>query len=317
MAACCGSAPIAPGEWSAKTLPCIAIGFHQDRSDRSIATPDAGFYAAFEARFRGSRTTILERLAVYRPLLRELGKRDAAFSALDLGCGRGEWLELLRKEGLPAQGIDQDDAMLEPARALGLQVRKGDALETLQSRPDGSETLISAFHLAEHLPFTQLQQLVIEAHRVLQPGGALILETPNAENLVVGSCHFYLDPSHQRPLPAALLEFLILHTGFQNAQVLRLQHNPALAAANRVRLLDVLEGVSPDLAVIGLKDGGSTTEPLTTTLRTMAEGLSLPSLCARYDQHQTRLQERLLNLEQALEAQQQPWPRRWLRRLRR
>lgn len=317
MAACCGSAPIAPGEWSAKTLPCIAIGFPQDRSDRSIATPDAGFYAAFEARFRGSRTTILERLAAYRPLLRELGKGAAAFSALDLGCGRGEWLELLREEGLPAQGIDQDDAMLEPARALGLQVQKGDALETLQSRPNGSETLISAFHLAEHLPFTQLQQLVIEAHRVLQPGGALILETPNAENLVVGSCHFYLDPSHQRPLPAALLEFLVLHTGFQNAQVLRLQHNPALADADRVRLLDVLEGVSPDLAVIGLKDGGSTTEPLTTTLRTMAEGLSLPNLCARYDQHHTRLQERLTNLERALEVLQQPWPRRWLRRLRR
>lgn len=306
---------------SVKTLRCIAIEFFQDRSLPSIASPDSEFYAEFEARFRGSRTTVLERLAVYRPLLSTLGRADAAFSALDLGCGRGEWLELLRAEGLPAQGLDQDDAMLEPARALGLQVQKGDALEALQQRRDASETLISAFHLAEHLPFAQLQQLAIEAHRVLKPGGVLILETPNAENLVVGSSHFYLDPSHQRPLPAALLEFLLLHTGFHGVRVLRLQHNPALAIAHNITLLDVLEGVSPDIAIIGLKDGGgSATDQLTTVLHTMVEGLSLQALCTRYERNQARLQrhlqERLLSVERVLEAQQ-PWSTRWLRRLQR
>ena len=216
----------------------------------------ADFYRAFEDRFRGPRAEIKERLKVYLPFIQPLQEKCAPAMALDLGCGRGEWLELLTEHGFSAQGVDIDDGMLSACRRRGLNVHTADALAFLKALPDESQALVSGFHIAEHLPFDVLQELVCQALRVLIPGGLLILETPNPENITVGTASFYLDPTHQRPLPPPLLAFLTEFAGFRRQKILRLQESSELLRSGApITLLQVLSGVSPDYAVVAQKNG--------------------------------------------------------------
>lgn len=213
------------------------------------------FYRAFEEKFRGSRELIRKRLEVYLPFLIPLQNSGGQIKALDLGCGRGEWLELLQDLGFDAQGIDIDDAMLEACRERGFNVKTTDALTFLREIADDELAVVSAFHVVEHISFEDLQALVAEAKRVLMPGGLLILETPNPENLVVGTSLFYLDPTHQRPIPSELLAFVAEYAGFGRSKVLRLQESPNLTEDLAPSLLAVLRGPSPDYAVVAQKLG--------------------------------------------------------------
>lgn len=209
------------------------------------------FYRAFEDRYRGARDVIKARLMAYQPFLTPLFARYPGSAALDLGCGRGEWLELLGELGFAARGVDLDEGMLEACRERGLDTELTDALSALRAQPDASLALVSAFHLVEHIAFDQVQQLIAESLRVLLPGGLLIMETPNAENLVVGASSFYMDPSHLKPIPSALLGFVVDHSGFGRHALLRLQENRALHDGGPIGLIDVLDGVSPDYAIVG------------------------------------------------------------------
>ena len=256
------------------------------------------FYADFETRFRGSRSSVLHRLEGYLPLLAPLQKHITSFSALDLGCGRGEWLGLLQTQGITARGVDLNRAQLEQCKKLNLSVNHNDAITELRSAEDGSETLITAFHLIEHLPEKAVRQLIEEALRVLIPGGLLILETPNPDNLSVGSNSFYLDPTHQCPIPALRLQFLVENTGFEDAHILRLNHDPALKEQETIRLIDVIRGASPDYAVIAIKSG---VPHLNEALKRNAkgyEGVSVQALCNKFDQQQQQLKEQQQSLEQ-------------------
>ncbi|ARU03646.1 hypothetical protein CCO03_02145 [Comamonas serinivorans] len=242
-----------------------------------------GFYRAFEDRYRGSRELIGQRLLAYLPFIQPLQALHTPATALDLGCGRGEWLELLRREGWQAQGVDLDADMLADCTARGLNVAHADALSCLRAQADASLSVVSAFHVAEHLPFEALQALVAQALRVLRPGGLLILETPNPENLVVGTSGFYLDPTHLRPLPPRLLAFLPEHQGFARVCTLRLNEPPALHARTAIGLIDVLHGVSPDYAIVAQKtDAPETMAALDTAFATPV-GLGLGELAQRHD----------------------------------
>lgn len=214
------------------------------------------FYRAFEDRHRGSRQLIKSRLAAYEPFVRPFLKdANGRPSSLDLGCGRGEWLELMRDWGFSARGIDLDDGMLEACREIGLEASKDEAIGYLQSLPDESLAIVTAFHLVEHISFPDLERLVVEAHRVLQPNGLLILETPNPENIVVGTEKFYLDPTHSQPIPHPLLSFLVEHQGFSRVKVLLLQEPSGIREKRQISLRDVLESASPDYSVVGQKSG--------------------------------------------------------------
>lgn len=243
-----------------------------------------GFYRAFEDRHRGSRELIAERLRVYLPFLQAFLEDSAKAPILDVGCGRGEWLELLTNEGYSAIGVDLDEGMLQACRQLSLPAEHGDALSALRARPDASLSAVTGFHIAEHIPFDDLQALVSEALRALRPGGLLILETPNAENISVGTTGFYLDPTHERPIPQLLMSFLVEHSGFHRCKVLRLQEPAELHSTDRtIDLMSVLGGVSPDFAIIGQK---SATEDVLQAFDSLFEGsygLSLPELAQRYD----------------------------------
>lgn len=214
---------------------------------------DKNFYSAFEDKHRGSRELIKDRVSVYLPFIVPLKEIYPNVRALDIGCGRGEWLELLKDNGIDAQGIDLDEGMLKICNTLDLNVIQGDGIAYLQEQPDNSLISISAFHVIEHISFENLQILVKESMRVLQPGGLLILETPNPENIKVATENFYLDPTHTKPIPSQLLVFLSEYYNFSRTKVVGLQEKRDLLDQEKVSLMDVLSGVSPDYAVIAQK----------------------------------------------------------------
>ncbi|MGY1449131.1 methyltransferase domain-containing protein [Pseudomonas chlororaphis] len=249
------------------------------------------FYRAFEDRYRGSRESIHERQQVYVPFLEPLKQLYPECRAVDLGCGRGEWLEILTQTGFKPLGVDLDTGMLDACNALGLPVEKGDALEMLKSLPDESLTVVTGFHIAEHIPFEDLKVLVVETLRVLKPAGLLILETPNSENLVVGTQTFYLDPTHERPIPHLLLSFLTEYSGFSRSKLLRLQESTALAKGGGVGLMDVLHGVSLDYAIIAQKRASLEQMEKFDAIFAQDYGLSLETLARRYDAQLARWME--------------------------
>lgn len=216
-------------------------------------------YLAFENRFRGSREEIMDRLAEYVPVIREAEAGTEGREILDIGCGRGEWLEIMKEEGLAARGLDLNDVLVRECRDKGFEVEKNDALSFLRSLPDSSLGAITAFHLIEHLEFNDRIALFDECVRVLKSGGVAIFETPNPRNLLVGACNFWSDPTHLRPLYPETQQFLMEYRGFCNVELVFLhpheggqrlpsEEAPVLAA----RLNEVL-GCERDFAVIGYK----------------------------------------------------------------
>jgi len=192
----------------------------------SHASIDA-LYEQFEDTFRGKRELIKERQQVYLPCLREAQAGSISAPVLDLGCGRGEWLELLADHHLAAGGVDSNPGMVERCRALGIDVTLGDALNHLRGLADGSLGAVTSFHMVEHMPFEIVIALLDEALRVLRTGGVLILETPNPQNVLVGSNTFWLDPTHVKPIPSPTLRFFVEARGFRGVEIWNLQPNTA------------------------------------------------------------------------------------------
>jgi O-antigen chain-terminating methyltransferase len=184
------------------------------------------FYAAFEDKFRGSREEIIGRLIVYLPLIQEAKVGTPSLPILDLGCGRGEWLELLNASGYTAHGLDINRVMIEQCRVRGLEVAEGDVITYLQSLPDASLGAVTGFHIIEHFPFELLIKLIDETTRVLKPGGLAIFETPNPQNVLVGSNTFYVDPTHRNPLPSSMIKFLVETRGLCRVKVIELHPYP-------------------------------------------------------------------------------------------
>ena len=176
------------------------------------------FYVAFEDKFRGSREDIFNSLKVYLPLIKEAKIGTPESPIVDVGCGRGEWLELLRESGYTARGIDINRVMLEQCRSRELEVIEADVIAYLRALPDDTLGAVTGFHIIEHLPFETLVQLFDEAVRVLKPGGLVLFETPNTRNILVGSGDFYRDPTHKNPIHPDTISFLAESRGLINSK---------------------------------------------------------------------------------------------------
>jgi len=255
------------------------------------------FYRAFEDRHRGSRDLIKERLRAYLPFLEAFLTVYTPAETLDIGCGRGEWLELLTEFGFMPSGIDLDNGMLEACHALGLNAIQGDGIEHLRAMADESQVVISAFHVVEHIAFEQLQILAAEAHRVLKPGGLLIMETPNPENIIVATRNFYLDPTHIRPIPPDLLSFVAEYAGFARVKTLRLQESKELIKKESLNLQEVLSGASPDYAIVAQKEASHAVLKLTDDAFSREYGLSLENLLGRWDERVERISDKANHAE--------------------
>lgn len=174
------------------------------------------FYADFASAMRGSREEIKERQEIY---LSRFDAGNVAGRVLDVGPGRGEWLEALSEKGLDAYGVDVNAEFVHDGRARGLDIRHEDAFEHLRGLPEGSLSAITAFQVVEHLPFEVLDEFLGLALTRLRPDGVILLETPNPSNLRVGAMSFWNDPSHVHPLPPVLLDFLVTWRGFVDVEV--------------------------------------------------------------------------------------------------
>jgi SAM-dependent methyltransferase len=198
----------------------------------------AAIYDAFTDRFRGSTAEVRAKLEGYLPDVRRL---VGTGGVVDLGCGRGEWLTLLRDAGVPSSGVDANPRFVAAGRARGLNIELGDAIGHLQGLPPASVDMVTAFHVIEHLGTEELLALLEAARSVLRPGGCVLLETPNPANLVMAACDFYNDPTHRSPLPSALTQYLVSTQGFGDIEVRPLHPRPSPLARYSG------EGVSPEM----------------------------------------------------------------------
>jgi 2-polyprenyl-3-methyl-5-hydroxy-6-metoxy-1,4-benzoquinol methylase len=197
-------------------------------------TPDAGFdtqfdYGWFAERFRGPEEYVRRNQEFYLPYFQEAG------SVLDLGCGRGEFLQLLRERNIRGRGVESSDQNVIYCRSKGLDVEKGDLFQFLTDLPEQAEDAIFASQVVEHLPPSRLPELVRLCASRLRKGGVLAFETPNPECLAIFAMQFYLDPTHQRPVPYELLNFCMRESGMGNIKVHRL--SPAAETYPEIKLL--------------------------------------------------------------------------------
>lgn len=216
------------------------------------------FYKNFEDQFRGSKDQIKNRLYFYKDIIDAIKEQNQKneIIAIDIGCGRGEWLEILKENKINGMGCDSDAQMVLECTKKDLQVEKIDAIDFLKSFKDSSVDIVSGFHIAEHFQFDVLKEFLKQANRVLKKDGILILETPNAENIRVATLNFYLDPTHQKPIPPIFLEYLYKFSGFNHTFMLRLNSNlhfNDISLLDNVGIKEVLSGVGLDYAIIGIK----------------------------------------------------------------
>jgi len=170
-------------------------------------------YTAFENRFRGSRDEIRERLGGYAE------RFEGGGPVVDLGCGRGEFLQALGERGVAARGVEGNANVVRECREKGLDVVEGDLVDFLRAQAAGSLGGVFAAQVAEHLPPPVLVAMLAEAHRALRPGGLLLLETVNPRSVTALLEVYNRDLTHERPLHPDTLLFLAGAAGFTDARV--------------------------------------------------------------------------------------------------
>ena len=169
-------------------------------------------YTRFAERFRGSEDYVRRNQAFYKPLF------AGCTNVLDIGCGRGEFLETMREIGVPAKGLDLGEESVAQCRAKGLDAQVADLFEYLAASPDGEFDGIMSSQVVEHLAPERLPEMIRLCGAKLRRGGVLALETPNPECLAIFATHFYLDPTHTRPVPRQLLGFYMEESGLGQIQ---------------------------------------------------------------------------------------------------
>ena len=178
-------------------------------------------YLAFEDRFRGAESMIRERHEAHAARL------EGAGEVADLGCGRGEMLELLRDRGIEAIGVDSSAEMVAITREKGLRAEHDDMFAFLANRPEGSLGGIVCSHVLEHLWPADHVRFARLCAAALRPGGLLIVETPNPKSLVAGAVNFSCDPTHLRPVFPETIAFILERAGFEHVEIEYLSPVPA------------------------------------------------------------------------------------------
>ncbi|MGB6942614.1 MAG: class I SAM-dependent methyltransferase [Bryobacteraceae bacterium] len=183
----------------------------------------------FAEKFRGSEDDIRGRQRMYAARFREHAP------VLDLGCGRGEMLQIFREAAIAARGIDSNQDSIALCQAAGLDAEQADLFEHLNALPDASLGGAICCQVAEHLPPERLPEMIGLVHAKLRAGGLLAIETPNPECLAIFATHFYIDPTHRHPIPAALASFYLEEAGFGVIDIERL--SPAMESVPSLREL--------------------------------------------------------------------------------
>ncbi len=206
-------------------------------------------YSKFAERFRGSEEYVKSGQRFYLPYF------EGCRNVLDIGCGRGEFLEMMRDAAIPARGIDIGAESVAGCRLKGLAAEIADVFRYLASLEEGALDGIFCSQVVEHLPPERLPELIRLCAERLERGGVIAIETPNPECLAIFGTHFYLDPTHTRPVPHPLLMFYLEEYGVGQMELRRL--SPAVETMPALGSLpEDFRGAffgSLDYAVIGRK----------------------------------------------------------------
>ena len=209
----------------------------------SHSNVDASTYVGFEDRFRGARDEIRGRVEDYLPIL------AAAVDVVDVGCGRGELLDLLAAKGVPARGVDSNESMVALCRSRGLQVEQGDAVSYLARQADGSIGAVVAIQVVEHFEPAYLVRFLETAYQKMTPGAPLVLETLNPACWMAFFECYIRDLTHQRPLHPDTLRYLVSASGFTQVDV---QYRQPVREADRLERVALTADPVPraDVAVV-------------------------------------------------------------------
>jgi O-antigen chain-terminating methyltransferase len=189
----------------------------QTTKDDGLSHQPLGFdYGRFAERFRGTEEYVKAGQQFYLPHF------AACRNVLDIGCGRGEFLEMMQAAGIPAKGIDLSEESVATCRHKSLDAEVADLFVYLENLPEASLDGIFCSQVVEHLPPERLPEMIRLCASRLQRSGAIAIETPNPECLAIFATHFYLDPTHQRPVPHPLLAFYLEEFGVGNIEVRKL-----------------------------------------------------------------------------------------------
>lgn len=204
------------------------------------------FYYLFENLFRGSEKLISSRQTVYLPYVKEAFKDSKSHFFMDIGCGRGEFLNLLKKNEIPAKGVDINKDFVKMLTEKGFDVTLSDAMEYLEQVENNSLIGLSMFQVIEHVEFNYMDNLIKKAFKRLSQNGIIILETVNPLcPMAMGS--FYTDPTHIRPYPPDMMKFILEWHGFRDVQIIFSSPVPAHLRSKEAALNYL------DYAVIGKK----------------------------------------------------------------
>ena len=202
-------------------------------------------------RYRGPELNLKAQLEFYLPHIREISKLGIV---IDVGCGRGTFLEIMRDHQIDAIGLELNENQIENCRRKKLDVRLIDALEFLRRSEADQYGAITLFHIIEHLDFETLVTILMEAYRVVAPGGIVLMETPNAENLYVSTYMFNQDPTHVKPITYQYISTVLEVLGFECERLpvsASLHDDDGGQTGNRH--LNYLLSVSANLSVIARK----------------------------------------------------------------
>jgi 2-polyprenyl-3-methyl-5-hydroxy-6-metoxy-1,4-benzoquinol methylase len=189
-------------------------------------------YGRFAEKFRGPEEYVRSSQQIYLPYF------SGCANVLDIGCGRGEFLENMREAGIAARGIDFNPESVALCRSKGLEAEAADMFDYLERLAASSVDGVFCAQVVEHLDPSRLPELIRLCASRLERGGVIVIETPNPECLAIFGTHFYLDPTHTRPVPSALLAFYLEEFGVGRIEVRKL--------APAVDSIPSLAGLPPD-----------------------------------------------------------------------
>ena len=246
-------------------------------------------YIEFENQFRGSRESILERLDQYRGVLTYIKEEYPRAKALDLGCGRGEWLQKCQQYELSAQGIDASSSMIKYCKKEGLNACKGNIFKIMPHLKSNCYSLITAFHIIEHLDNDKITKLLIEAERLLKKNGIIIIEMPSIDNIYVSTDSFYLDETHINKIHPKLLIYKLGIHGFKSTE---LNYINGEAVEEQTHLMKKLfYNVGQDVSIVACKK---------ITLPKLRDEKGITESLIKYPEKREIISEIDLNLENSI-----------------
>tara|TARA_Y100001968_G_scaffold332496_1_gene390869 strand:- start:6460 stop:7689 length:1230 start_codon:yes stop_codon:yes gene_type:complete len=263
---------------------------------------DDQLYFNFENRFRGNRQDVINSFKVYDGSIAYCKSKFNTLNALDIGCGRGEWIEKLSFSGFDCLGIESNDSMVESCIENGFNIIHGDALNILKSLSDNKYSLISIFHVIEHLEKDYLDKILSQCNRLLTPGGLFLIETPSIDNIIVSSKTFYLDSSHINKINPDSLIYSLQNLGFNFAKYYYINSGP-LFNADPLNLTRVLNGIAQDICIIAsninIQKDCESSEYLRIE-ETLVQGLSTLAAATDFDKSLRLTDQKILDNELAL-----------------